>query len=319
MGTPVPQTAQSIIAGALKFCNAYAPGEPLAADDAADALETLNDLLESLSTDQASVFASSEEIFNFTAGQYRYTIGNYDAGTFAGTVTNLSPTITGVIVPADMVARGDLTGTGIPAGTTILSFNAGAGTVTMSANATVTPGAPLQIAYTIPGDFKTERPLRISQAFTRITTQGSGLDYPIEIIDKGQYSRIGFKAISAPWPIVVWYNPTIPLGELFFYQNPSGGGELHLYTDTILSNLAGLTTQVVMPQGYNRFLKRKLARELAPEFGAVWTQQMERLAKEAEDYVKSLNSVPQEVSRYDSELVQGSRTDAGWIMYGGFR
>lgn len=319
MSTPAPRTANDIITGALRFCNAYASGESLAADDAADALETLNDLLESLSTDQASVYASNEEVFSYVGGQYRYTIGNYDAGTFAGSVTNGSPTITGVIVPADMIANGDLTGTGIPDGTTILSFDAGLGTVTMSANATLTPGVPLQIAYTIPGDFKTERPLRITQAFTRITTQGSGLDYPIEIIDKGQYSRIGFKAISAPWPIALWYNPTVPLGELFFYQNPSGGGAVHLYTDTILSNLPDLTSQVVMPQGYNRFLKRKLARELAPEFGAIWTQQMEILAKEAEDYVKSLNSVPVEVSRFDSELLQGNRADAGWIMYGGFR
>jgi hypothetical protein len=177
VGTPVPQTAESIITGALRFCNVYAPGESLAADDAADALEMLNDLLESLSTDQASVYASSEEVFSYVGGQYRYTIGNYDAGTFAGVVTNGSPTITGVIVPTDMLARGDLSGSGIPAGTTILSFNSGAGTVTMSANATATPGAQ-QIAYTIPGDFKTERPLRITQAFTRITTSGLGARLP---------------------------------------------------------------------------------------------------------------------------------------------
>ncbi len=318
MGTPVPQTAQDIITGALRFINAYAPGETIAADDAADALTTLNDLLESLSTDQASVYASSEEVFNFVAGQYAYTIGNYDAGTFAGTVTNGSPTVTLATVPSNMVIRGDISGAGIPAGTTILSFNAGLGTVTMSANATASPGAQ-QIAYTIPGDFKTERPLRITQAFTRITTQGSGLDYPIQMIDKEQYSRIGFKGISAPWPVALWYNPTVPLGELNFYQNPSGGGQLHLYTDTILTNLAGLTTQVVMPQGYNRYLKRKLGRELAPEYGVVWTQQMEKLAKEAEDYVRSLNMVPQEVSRYDGELTNRPTTDAGWIMYGGFR
>lgn len=318
MGTPVPQTAESIITGALRFCNVYAPGESLAADDSADALQTLNDLLESLSTDQASVYASSEEVFSYVGGQYRYTIGNYDAGTFAGTVTSGSAVVTLATVPTDMLARGDITGSGIPAGATILSFNAGAGTVTMSALATSSPGAQ-QIAYTIPGDFKTVRPLRITQAFTRITTQGSGLDYPIDLIDQGTYSRIGFKAIAAPWPIALWYNPTIPLGELWFYQNPSGGGEVHLYTDTILSNLAGLTSQVVMPQGYNRYLKRKLARELAPEFGAQWTSQMEKLAKEAEDYVRSLNSVPVPVSRYDSELTQGAHADAGWIMYGGFR
>lgn len=311
-------TAQDLIIGALRFINQYAPGESLAAADAEDALTTLNDLLESVSTDQASVYASDENTFNYVSGQYRYTIGNYDAGTFAGTVTSGSATITGATVPTDMVAGGDLSGAGIADGTTILSFNAGAGTVTMSAVGTSSPGAQ-QIGYTIPGDFKMDRPLRITNAFTRIYTQGSGLDYPIDIVDQKRYIDIGFKAIQAPWPIVLWYNPTFPLGTLFFYQNPSGSAELHLYTDTLLTNFADLTQEVVMPQGYSRFLKRKLARELAPEYGAIWTQQQEKLTKEAEDYVKSLNAVPTPVANYDPELSQHSRTDAGWILNGGFR
>ncbi len=311
-------TANDIIIGALRFINQYAPGESLAAADAEDALQTLNDLLESLSTDQASIYASNQNIFTYTPGQYEYTIGNYDAGEFAGTVTSGSPTITGATVPDDMVEGGDLSGAGIPDGTTVVSFNSGAGTVTMSANGTSSPGAQ-QIGYTIPGDFKMDRPLRITNAFTRIYTQGSGLDYPIEIVDQKRYVDIGFKAIQAPWPIVVWYNPTFPLGTLFFYQNPSGSAELHLYSDTLLTDLPSLTTEISLPQGYSRFLKRKLARELAPEYGAIWTQQQEKLAKEAEDYVKSLNSVPTPVANYDPELIQNPRTDAGWILYGGFR
>lgn len=311
-------TANDIILGALKFINSYSPGESLDAADADDALETLNDLLDSFSTDQASVFASEESLFSFVANQYIYTIGNYDAGEFAGEVVSGSATIINAIVPADMVVDGDLTGSGIPDGTTVLSFNAGAGTVTMSALGTATPG-PQQIGYTICGDFKVERPLRISNSFTRINTQGAGLDYPIEVISQERYIEIGYKAISAPWPIVVWYNPTYPLGTLYFYQNPSGTGELHLFSDRILSTLPDLTTEVTMPQGYSRMLKRMLGRELAPEYGAIWTPQMEKLTKEAYDYVKSLNQVPVPVARYDSELSQGARTDAGWILYGGFR
>lgn len=311
-------TANDLITGALRFINQYAPGESLSSSDASDALQTLNDLLESLSTDEASVYASNENTFNYTSGQYQYTIGNYDAGQFAGTVTSTSTTITGATVPTDMVAGGDLTGTGIPDGTTIVSFNAAANTVEMSQAGTSSPGAQ-QISYTIPGDFKMQRPLRITNAFTRIYTQGSGLDYPITIVDQKRYVDIGFKAIQAPWPIVLWYNPTYPLGTIFVYQNPSGTAELHLYTDLILTNFANLTDSVVMPQGYTRFLKRALGRELAPEYGAVWTQQHERLYKEAFDYVKSLNMVPTPVANYDPELIQNPRTDAGWILYGGFR
>jgi hypothetical protein len=311
-------TANDLIIGALRFVNQYAPGESLSASDAEDALGTLNDLLESLSTDQACIFASDENVFQYTPGQYKYTIGNYDGGTFAGVVTNGLDVITGATVPADMVVNGDLSGAGIPPGTTITAFNPFTNTVTMSQNGTA--NVPInQIGYTIPGDFKMQRPLRITNAFTRIYTQGSGLDYPISIVDQKRYVDIGFKAIQAPWPIVLWYNPTYPLGTLSFYQNPSGSAELHLYTDLILTNFADLTQQVVMPQGYSRYLKRKLARELAPEYGAIWTQQQEKLTKEAEDYVKSLNSVPTPVANYDPELIQNPRTDAGWILYGGFR
>lgn len=311
-------TANDIITGALRFINQYAPGESLSSADAEDALQTLNDLLESLSTDQASVYASNENVFQYTPGQYQYTIGNYSGGTFAGIVTSGSPTISGATIPSDMIANGDLSGAGIPDGTTILSFDAGLGTVTMSANGSAS--VPInQIGYTIPGDFKVARPLRITNAFTRIYTQGSGLDYPIEIVDQSRYVDIGFKAIQAPWPIVLWYNPTFPLGTLFFYQNPSDSAELHLYTDTILRNFDSLTQEVSMPQGYNRFLKRKLARELAPEYGSIWTPQQEKLTKEAEDYVKSLNAVPTPVANYDPELIQHPRTDAGWILNGGFR
>jgi hypothetical protein len=314
----VTTTASDLIQGALRFINQYAPGESLDASDAQDALATLNDLLESWSTDEASVFASNENVFNYTSGQYQYTIGNYDAGQFAGTVTSGSAVITTATVPSDMVEGGDLSGAGIPDGATILSFNAGANTVTMSAVGTSSPGAQ-QISYTIPGDFKMERPLRITNAFTRIYTQGSGLDYPIEIVDQKRYVDIGFKAIQAPWPIVLWYNPTYPLGTIFVYQNPSGSAELHLYTDLILTNLASLTQEIVLPQGYARMIKRMLARELAPEYGAIWSPQQEKLAKEAYDYVKSLNAVPTPVSNYDPELIQHARTDAGWILTGGFR
>lgn len=312
-------TAQDIVIGALRFINQYAPGESLSSADSQDALDTLNDLLDSWSTDEISVWASNENTFTYTPGQYQYTIGNYDAGTFAGLVTSGSPTITAATVPTDMVAGGDLTGSGIPAGTTILSFNAIANTVTMSQNATTAPLVPQQIGYTICGDFKMARPLRITNAFTRIYTQGSGLDYPMEIVDQSRYINIGFKAIQAPWPLLVWYNPTMPLGTLFFYQNPSSAGTLFLYSDFILTDFADLTTELNIPQGYNRALKRALARDLAPEYGSIWTPQQERLYKEAYDNIKALNAVPVPVANYDACLIQQQATDAGWILDGGFR
>lgn len=307
-------TANDIVSGALRFINAYAAGEPLDSPDTTDALATLNDVLDSLSTSKAAVYASAENTFTYVAGQYIYTIGNYEAGTFAGTLTSGSPTITAASIPSDMIARGDLAGAGIAAGTTILSFNSGAGTVTMSANATATV-PPQMITYTVPGDFKMQRPLRISNAFTRI----SGLDYPMDIIDQAKYVNIGYKSIPAPWPIKLWYNPTYPLGTLYFYQAPSQAATLYLYSERILTTLADLTTQFSMPQGYSLWLKRALGRAIAPEYGAIWTPMREKLHAEAKAAVESLNAQPQPTASYDPELSQNAPTDAGWIYYGGFR
>lgn len=311
-------TAQQLIQGALLNVNAYAPGEAIRAADSANALEVLNDLLESWDNDRAQIYCTAENVFNYVSGQYQYTVGNYDAGQFAGIVTSASFTVTGVTVPADMIARGDLTGTGIPAGTTIVSTNPGAGTILMSAAATSTPGTQ-QIRYTIPGNFKMSRPLRVLDSYTRINGSTSALDYPITVVSRERYNEIGFKAIDSPWPVVVWYNPTMPFGTLSFYQAPSDPAELHLFTDVLLTNFAALTTDVRMPQGYSRMLKWCLAKELAPQFGKEWGMTNEKNMADALMKVRQLNKQPVSVATFDGELFGGAHTDAGWYLMGGFR
>lgn len=313
-------TANEIIIAALTRCGSYSPAETLSAADAANALETLNDMLDSWSTDEISVFASSENIFTFVPGQYQYTIGNYlSTNYFTGTLVSGSPVISNVTVPTDLIARADLMvdGTGIVSGTTVLSV--GTNTVTMTDNATATVATPQTFSYTVPGDFKIPRPLRISKSFTRITTQASGLDYPIEMVDQNRYTSIGYKAIPAPWPILCWYNPTMPLGNLYFYQNPSQAGELHLFTDNILQRFDSLTTDVMMPQGYSRAIKWCLTKELCAVNRYPITPLIERMANESYAFIKSLNQVPIPIANYDSCLITRNRTDAGWYLNGGFR
>jgi hypothetical protein len=236
-------TAETIIKAALRRINSYQSGDQIDAPDANDCLEALNDLLDSMSTQQNAVFGSIESIFTFTGGKYQYTIG---------------------------------------------------------------PGA----------DFDVARPLRITNAFTRITTQATGYDYPIEIISQDRYVEFGLKSINYPWPTHLWYNPVWPLGVISFFGQPSGGGELHLFTDTILANLT-LKQTFVMPQGYARAFKWLLARELCAEFGFAVTPAIEAAAKESWAVIKALNADPVPESKVDAELL-GSRsmTDAGGILRG---
>jgi hypothetical protein len=318
----ISTSALDIITGALRNLNVLAAGETANATDSGDALVVLNDLLESWAIDHMTVYSQVENILTFTPGQYQYTVGNPVGGTFTGTLVSGSPTISAVTVPANLTVGGTVTDvqSAIPAGTTILSFNAGANTVTLSANATATVSSAETFTYTVPGNFAIARPIKITNAFTRITTAGTtGLDYPIDFEGgRDKYNAIGLKGIQAPWPVVGWYNPTFPYGNLYFYPNPSGSGSLHLFTDTIFSDFSSLSQAINLPQGYARAMKKNLALELAPEYGKTPTPLLVKQAKESLQYIQAVNAQPALQAFYDRDIVKVRRLDAGWILTGGF-
>jgi hypothetical protein len=326
-------TALNIIQAALRRINSYQSGEQISAPDAADCLDTLNDLLDSLSTDEQMVFGSQENILSWTAGQMLYRIGNptctlLGLTPFTGTLTAGSNVITGVTnIPPQLVAGAGVAyamGSGsiltdtqglIPTNATVTAFDTVAHTVTMSANAIGSSSGLDSITYTVPGDLPIQRPLRITHGFTRF----NALDFTLDVYEtESQYTSFLYKAQPGPWPVVAWYNNAFPYGLLNVYQTPGNTAECHLFTDTILQNLT-LNQVLVMPQGYSRMLKWLLAKEICTEFGFPMADALVVNAREARDFVKSLNSQPAAVSRYDRELTRGNRPDGGWIIHGGYR
>ncbi len=322
-------TALDLIVGALRNINALESGETPNANDTQDALQVLNDLLESWSIEKLFVFASTENIFTFNPGTYIYKIGNPVAGTFTGTLASGSPTISGVTVPSGLVVGAQLTDVqgAIPTATATKVTSIGSNTITMSANALFTVSSAETITYTAPGDFAydnvtglaVQRPVRITNAFTRIAVAGqSDLDYQIRIQTRDQYAAIGLKTLPLPWPTDMYYDPTFPTGTLYFYGNPSMAGELHLWTDQVLSDFATMTQPVNLPQGYARAIKTNLAIELAAEYGKAVSPTLAVRARESKQLVKALNAIPAVEAFFDQDIVRSRRIDASWIMWGGF-
>lgn len=313
-------TANEILVDALVDINALAPGQVLPPTNAAVALRKLNDLIDSLSLDQDFVYTTVENIFSWTPGQFKYTVGNPVGGTFTGTLASGSPTVSSVTVPTGLIVGGTVTDMNgaVPAGTTVLAI--GASTVTLSANALFTVAAPEIFTYTTPGNITIPRPLRIDSGYTRITAAGNNnLDYWFECtMSLERYNEFGLKFNPGPWPLVLAYQPTFPLGTFWVYPNPSIGGEVHLFTDLILSEFPLLTTNVNLPQGYSRALKKLASLELAPSWGKSVTPQLQRQAAEARQFIKRLNASPIVTLRYDSDIVRSQQNDAGWIVHGGF-
>jgi hypothetical protein len=324
-------TVLDLIIGALRNINALESGETPNANDGNDALQVLNDMLESWSSEKLLVFSNVENILIFNPGQYIYTIGNYVGGTFTGTFVAGSPTISGVTVPAGLVVGSALTDVNlaIPTATPtkVTAINAGAGTITMSANALSTQSSAETVTFTIPGDFGYDastgamiaRPLRINNAFTRIAVAGqSDLDYQIRIQTQDKYTAIGLKTLPLPWPTDLFYNETYPLGTLYFYGNPSMAGELHLWCDMILGEFASTNQAINLPQGYARAIKTNLALELAAEYGKAVSPTLAQRARESKQMIKALNANPTVEAFFDQDIVRSRRIDASWIMWGGF-
>jgi hypothetical protein len=317
-------SAADLIKGALRRINSYQSGETLQTPDANDCLEALNDMFDSWSLDKNIIFGSVENILQINAGQAQYKIGNPTCTSlgeppFIGLLTAGSPTITGVTsIPADLKIGGTLTDVAgaIPVGTTVTAFSAGAQTVTMSANAKVTPAQnPEAVTYTIPGDFAIPRPNRITHGFTRYSL----LDFTIEVtMSQSRFLEILYKAQPGPWPTVAWYNPQDPYGLINFYQTPGNSAELHLFTDTVLANLT-LNQTFILPSGYSRAIKWNLAREICAEYGYELTPTIAKLADESLAMIKALNAQPAVQAKYDRMLSRGNRgVDAGWILFGGY-
>jgi hypothetical protein len=323
----VASTAGDIITGALLNINSYSPGAPLNAQDATVGLNTLNDLLDSLSNDEAFVYTQQETIFSWISNQFEYAVGNPVGGTFLGNTTAGSAVITNVTSLPGQLAVGatitDLqslvpTGTALfPVATTVIGI--GTTTVTLSANATATSNGLDTFTYTVPGDIPISRPLRFRSGFTRANQSGlSMLDYTFTFTDFDAYKRELLKSVPGPWPYVAAYQPTFPYGTVYVYPAPSANYTAHIFSDLLLSEFASVTAPYSMPQGYTRALKKLLGLELCPIYGKTPSAELRLQAKEAKELLKNTNETPVAVLQYDTALARTQVNDASWIQHGGF-
>lgn len=319
-----------IISRALKDIGAIANGETPTPDEAQDAFDMLNDLIDQWSNENFMVFNVTEIIFPVISGQTQYTIGpnpstqNFIGASFTGSISGNILTVTGINSGA--VAQGQtLSGTGIAAGTKITANITGAG-----GNVNEVGTYKLNISQTVASTTITayyQKPLGISSAFVRINTTSNGqpilnggLDYPIAVLALEDYEMIGLKTLNGPWPKAIYFNPGEESGNLFVWPNPSQG-EMHLFADTLFSRYDSLYSDINLPQGYSMALRWCLAERLMPMFGKANQTQIAMIsqyAAQAKSTLKRTNMSPLQTARYPDALMNSKAKDAGWILSGGF-
>lgn len=315
-----------IISRALKDIGALASGETPTPEEAQDALDMMNDMLDQWSNEDMMVYNTTEIIFPVVNGQTQYTIGpSGDIGSnFTGSIAGDILTITAVNSGA-VTLNQIITGTGISANTQIISFLTGAGGVINAPGTYKLNKSMTASSTTITGYY--QKPLVINSAFVRVnTTQdgqpiaNGGLDYPVAVIGLDQYELIGLKTLNGPWPKALYYNPGDVLGNLFVWPNPAQG-EMHIFTQTIFTRFEDAYEDLAIPQGYSMALRWCLAERLLPMFGKTNATQIAMInayAGQAKATVKRTNMQPAPVARYDEVITSSKAQDAGWILSGGF-
>lgn len=322
--------AIDIITRAMKDIGAIAAGEKPTPDEAQDAFDMLNDMIDQWSNENMMVYNITEIIFPLIAGQTQYTIGpnpstqNFIGASFTGSISGNILTVTGINSGA--IAQGQtLTGTGITPGTKITSFITGAGgnvneVGTYYVNINQTVASTTVTAYY-------QKPLNIDSCFVRINTTSNGqpilnggLDYQCSVLSLQEYELIGLKTLNGPWPKAIYFNPNSDSGNLYVWPNPSQG-ELHLFANTIFSRFENINTPLDFPQGYSNALRWCLAERLMPMYGKINSTQIQMInafAAQAKATVKRTNMSPSQISTYADVLTNSKSRDAGWILTGGF-
>jgi len=315
-----------IITRAMKDIGAIASAEVPSANEAQDALDMLNDMIDQWSNEDMMVFYKTEIVFPITPGQTQYTIGpgGQVGASFVGSISGNILTVTSINSGAIALGQ-SLSGTGISSGTTITGFNTGAGG-NVNEVGTYTVNISQTVASTTINAYY-QRPLVISSAFVRINTNSNGtpivnggLDYPVAVLAVEDYEMIGLKTLSGPWPKALYYQPAEQLGNIFVWPNPSQG-EMHLFADTIFRRYESLNDTIVLPQAYSMALRWCLAERLMPMYGKANQVQLAMIsgfAAQGKATIKRTNMRPVQTSRYPDSLLVGKAKDAGWILSGGF-
>lgn len=138
------------------------------------------------------------------------------------------------------------------------------------------------------GDFVGNRPVQLDDA--TYYRAPSGVSYGIKFINQDQYNGIAVKTATSTFPQIIFINDTFPNVEMCVYPRPTQELEWHFISVQELSQPALLNTELFFPPGYMRAFTYNLAMEIAPEFGAEPSQQVQSIAMTSKRNLKRINN-----------------------------
>ena len=163
------------------------------------------------------------------------------------------------------------------------------------------------------GTFAVTRPTKIVDPCYARNSDGN--DFPVKVIDAATYGLITDKSSTGTAPEYLYYDAgfsATSTGTIHLYPAPQETYTLFINSWKQLGTVANLSTNLLLPPGYQLFLESNFAVHLAAGQVPV-SAELAKMARDSRAAVKSLN-LPSPVMRPD---MLPSTTQGGNILTGG--
>jgi hypothetical protein len=152
-------------------------------------------------------------------------------------------------------------------------------------------------AYTIGtsggADVALTRPLRVIEGPGAAYLQDAGANnYAVRVVPRDMWNQIGNRGATtvSNVPDTMFYDPQFPLGVVNVWPAPTSTYRLYFDSYQQLGNLSNLTSNIVLPPGYEAAIQANLAVWLGPFFkSAAVPDDVKALARETKKIVKRTN------------------------------
>ena len=136
------------------------------------------------------------------------------------------------------------------------------------------------------GTASATRAKRLLSAYYR---DSNSLDTPVSILNQRQYNNISDKALAGV-PDRLFYDPTFPVGTIYLWRVPDGGGyRLYIESTKELHDTLVLATEMSLAGEYEFAIVANLRNALAGSYGVTVTNFMVTEADDAVRTIKAMN------------------------------
>lgn len=164
------------------------------------------------------------------------------------------------------------------------------------------------------GDFSAQRPAHIDSAYV---VDSNSQWYPLTVLrDRTEYDDIIVKTTQSTLPQYLFMDTAYPLGIIYLVCVPSVQLTLKLNTWQTLQSFAALTTNLLLPPGYEDTITFNLAVRYGVEYGKEIPDDVKNIAVQCKASIKNLN-MPSMVARVDNGVAMLGQLGGGgrWNIY----